>query len=75
VLSSVLIPLSAASPIIKGKLSSMEHQFFYFEAATDDRTPEERDPNSEKYVPKPRGGTNSYFLSDRKSFKDVYNDI
>ena len=40
----------------------------------DDRNKEERDPNSDKYVPKSRYSTVNHYISNHEYVKDKHND-
>jgi len=70
-----LVPLTAASPIYKGKLSEWDHRWYSICGSVDCRKPEERDEHSEQYIPKSRYGSISFYISDREECKDEYNDL
>jgi glutamate--cysteine ligase catalytic subunit len=70
----ILAALSQAAPIFKGKLADIDLRWTVISQSVDCRTPEERDPESEKYVPKSRYGTINHYLSNHAYVKDEYND-
>ena len=59
--TGILAAISASGPIQKGKLSDNDLRWTVIEQSTDCRTDEERDPSSDKFIPKSRySGINSY---------------
>ena len=58
--------LSASGPIQKGKLSDNDLRWTVIEQSVDCRTREERDPTSEKFVPKSRYSSMNHYLSDHE---------
>ena len=74
ILGPLFLSLTAASPIYKGKLADIDTKWEVLAQTFDYRTDEERDPLSEKYVPKSRWSSISYYLSDENRNLDCYND-
>lgn len=70
----VFSALSQATPIFKGKLSDYDFRWETIEMGTDDRTKEERDPKSDKYIHKTRYSTVSHYLSNHQYATDDVND-
>ena len=70
----ILAALSASAPIYKGKLADNDLRWTVISQAVDCRTEEERDPKSEKYVPKSRYDTMNHYLSNHKYVKQEYFD-
>lgn len=64
--SSILAALSAAAPLHKGQVSDYDVRWKIIEQSCDDRTPEERDPSSDAYIPKSRYGTTYNYVSDHE---------
>ena len=68
-LAPLFLILSSSSPIHRGKLSDYDNRWIIISKSVDDRTEEERNPNSEKYVYKSRyspiysyiGNVNPYY--------------
>ena len=68
-LAPLFLILSSSSPIYRGKLSDYDNRWIIISKSVDDRTEEERNPNSEKYVYKSRyspiysyiGNVNPYY--------------
>jgi len=75
ILSSIVLPLSAASPIFKGKLAATDLRWTVLAGALDCRTPDERNPDDPKYVSAPRWSPMPQYISERKECKEEYNDI
>jgi len=75
VFSSIMLPLSAASVIFKGKLADTDVRWDAIAASVDCRNPEERDPNNAKYIPKSRYDSISLYISNSPLCKDEYNDL
>jgi glutamate--cysteine ligase catalytic subunit len=64
--TGILAALSAAGPIQKGKLSDYDMRWTVIEQSVDCRTKEERDPNSELYIPKSRYSAMNHYLSEHE---------
>lgn len=62
----MFLALTAGSPIFKGKLADIDTRWDIIAASVDDRSPEERDIKSEKYLPKSRYESISKYISDDK---------
>ena len=75
VFSSIVLPLSAASVVFKGKLADVDIRWNVLCDSVDCRTKEERDETSPNYRPKPRWSTTSRYISNRPQCKEEYNDI
>lgn len=75
ILSPIFLALTAGSPIFKGKLADIDTRWDIIAASVDDRNAEERNPKSEKYVPKSRYGSISRFISDDERNLSKYNDL
>ena len=68
-LAPLFLVLTSSAPIHRGKLSDYDNRWIIISKSVDDRTEEERDPNSDKYVYKSRyspvysyiGKVNKYF--------------
>ena len=75
IISPIFLALSAASPIFKGKLADVDTRWDAICQSVDDRSAEERDPKSEKYIPKSRYNSISKYISDSPLFKKEYNDL
>ena len=61
--------------IFKGKVAETDTRWSAIAQSVDDRTPEERDPSSESYIPKSRYDSISYYISDSAALKPEYNDV
>lgn len=59
----ILAALSASAPIYKGKLAAIDMRWKVIQQSVDCRTPEERDPKSQKHIPKSRYSSANYYLS------------
>ena len=70
----IFAALSASSPIYKGKLSNIDMRWKVIAQSVDCRTEEERDPSSDKYIPKSRYESANYYLSNHAYVKPDYND-
>ena len=66
--------LSASTPIHKGKLVDWDLRYYIIAQSVDDRTPEERDPSSQDYLPKSRYSGVSHYISQHEFVKDKHND-
>jgi glutamate--cysteine ligase catalytic subunit len=75
VFSTIILPLSAASAIFKGKLADVDVRWTSLSQGVDCRTGAERDSNNPDYIPKTRWSTISCYISDRPECKEEYNDI
>eukprot|EP00826_Nyctotherus_ovalis_P050274 TRINITY_DN6146_c0_g1_i3.p1 TRINITY_DN6146_c0_g1~~TRINITY_DN6146_c0_g1_i3.p1 ORF type:complete len:667 (-),score=139.94 TRINITY_DN6146_c0_g1_i3:179-2179(-) len=72
--SPIFAALSASAPIYKGKLADIDLRFTVIAQSVDDRTKEERDPNSSHYIPKSRYSHNSHYISNHDSVMEHHND-
>ncbi len=72
--ASILIPLTASSCIFKGKLSAYDSRFKVISESVDDRTEEERNPNSDIYVYKSRYSPVYSYISENENIQDYHND-
>ena len=70
----ILAALSASAPIYKGKLADYDLRWTVISQSVDCRTPDERNPKSELYVPKSRYDTMNHYLSNHKYVKAEYFD-
>ena len=70
----LFLALSSCSPIFKGKLANFDNRFLSICESVDDRTKEERNPNSEKYIYKSRYSPAYSYIGESKFCKDFYND-
>jgi glutamate--cysteine ligase catalytic subunit len=61
--TSIMAALSAATPMIKGRLSDHDMRWEVIEQSVDCRTKEERDPSSPNYIAKSRYSTVSRYIS------------
>ena len=68
------LALSASSPIFKSKLSSYDARFNIISMSVDDRTAEERDKTSPKYVYKSRYAPAYSYISQHEYIQDFHND-
>jgi len=75
VFSSIVLPLSAACAIFKGKLADTDVRWDLLCNSVDCRSQEERDPSSSKYRPKSRWSSISRYISNREQCKEEYNDV
>jgi glutamate--cysteine ligase catalytic subunit len=66
--------LSASTPIHKSKLVDWDLRYNIICQSVDDRTKEERDPKSERYLPKSRYSGVSHYISQHEFVKDSHND-
>lgn len=72
--TGIMAAISAAGPIQKGKLSDNDLRWTVISQSTDCRTAEERDPNSEQYIPKARYSTMNHYISSHEYVTDNMND-
>ena len=75
VLSSIMLPLSAASAIFKGKLANVDVRWNVLKDSVDCRTQDERDPAHASYLHRSRWAPISRYMSMRPECKDQYNDV
>eukprot|EP00331_Platyophrya_macrostoma_P009164 CAMPEP_0176425816 /NCGR_PEP_ID=MMETSP0127-20121128/11595_1 /TAXON_ID=938130 /ORGANISM="Platyophrya macrostoma, Strain WH" /LENGTH=636 /DNA_ID=CAMNT_0017807011 /DNA_START=33 /DNA_END=1943 /DNA_ORIENTATION=+ len=75
VIAPIMLALSAGAPIFKGKLADIDTRWSSIAQSVDDRTAEERDPSSERYIPKSRYDSISYYISESPACKSEYNDV
>jgi len=75
VISSIMLPLSAATSIYKGKLADTDVRWNINSGSVDCRNSLERDPKSPHYISKSRYSSISKFISNRPQCKEGYNDI
>ena len=73
--TSIMAALSAATPILKGKLSDHDLRWEVIEQSVDCRTPQERDPKSPCYIAKSRYSTVSRYISNHEYVQDFHNDF
>jgi len=69
--TGILSALSAAGPIQKGKLSDNDLRWTVIEQSVDCRNADERNPESDKYIPKSRYSTMNHYLSDHEYITDA----
>lgn len=74
VLSPLFLSLTAATPILKGKLSAWDVRWKIIEESVDDRTPEEFDSTSPKHQPKSRYSSMSHYIWNSPKNRPEYND-
>ena len=70
----ILLALTATSPFFKGKLSGHDVRFDVISQSVDDRTTEEQDPKSGKYIYKSRFGPSYSYISESKIIQEFHND-
>jgi glutamate--cysteine ligase catalytic subunit len=73
-LAPILLALTSSSPIFKGKLSDIDNRFNILEQSVDDRTEEEKNPYSERYIYKSRYSSAYSYISDNIYVQDFHND-
>lgn len=73
-LSPILIALTASSPFCKGKLSGHDTRFDVISQSVDDRTEDERNVNSSKYIYKSRYSLAYSYISETKIIQEFHND-
>jgi len=54
IFSPLFLALTASSPIFRGRLAAVDTRWEVIAASVDCRNEQERDPTSEKYIPKSR---------------------
>ena len=75
ILTPITYALTAASPIMSGKLLDSDCHYLIWKWYMDGRTKEELDPKSPLFLCKPRNWTAGYYMSERDVCKDAYNDV
>jgi glutamate--cysteine ligase catalytic subunit len=70
----LLLALSSSGPIYRGKLSGFDNRFSVICQAVDDRTEEERNPMSNKYIYKSRYSPAYSYISQHEYVQDYHND-
>jgi len=70
----IMSALSASAPIYRGRLSDIDLRFTVISQSVDDRTPEERNPESPHYINKPRYSHNSHYISSHDSVMPHHNN-
>lgn len=73
-LMPLLLALSSSAPIYRGKLSGFDNRFSVISQAVDDRTEEERNPMSNKYIYKSRYSAVYSYISQHEYVQDYHND-
>ena len=73
-LSPILLALTASSPFCKGKLSGHDVRFDVISQSVDDRTDDEKNVNSKRYINKSRYGPSYSYISENKIVQDFHND-
>ena len=70
----ILLALSSNTPLFKGKLTDYDNRWSSISQSVDDRTDEEREPKSSKYIYKSRYSSCYSYISNSKYTKDYMND-
>lgn len=70
----ILLALSSSGPIYKGKLSGYDNRFDIISQSVDDRTEEERNPMSGRYINRSRYSPSYSYISDNIYIQDYHND-
>eukprot|EP00347_Sterkiella_histriomuscorum_P009710 403340177 len=70
----ILAALSQSAPFYKGKISDIDLRWDVIAQSVDCRTADERDPDSENYIPKSRYSTINHYISDHQYVKQRYMD-
>ena len=70
-LSPLFLTLSSSTPIHKGKLSEYDNRWLIISKSVDDRTEEERNPKSDKYIYKSRYSPSYSYIGNVNKY---YND-
>lgn len=73
--TAIMAAISAATPILRGKLSDHDLRWEIIEQSVDCRTKEERDPESSEYIAKSRYSTVSRYISNHAYVQDFHNDF
>lgn len=71
----IITALSASSPFFKGKLSGFDNRFQIISQGCDERTEEEKDPNSEKYLFCSRYSFIYSYISNNHYIQEHHNDL
>lgn len=74
-ISPIFLALTAGSPFHKGKVANTDAFLYGFWGSVDDRTPNERDPNSPDFLPIGRGRISRYYWDNpinKPEYSDVY---
>lgn len=71
----LLAALSASSPIFKGKMADIDLRWTVIAQSVDCRNSEERNPESDKYIPKSRYSSMNHYISRHQYVKDAYFDV
>ena len=69
-LAPVVGVLSASAPIYKSQLANVDYRWKVLSKCHDHRTEEEKDPDSDKFIPKPRWSAMNHFISQHPYFLD-----
>jgi glutamate--cysteine ligase catalytic subunit len=70
----LLLALSASTPILKGKLARTDSRWSVISQAVDDRTEEELNKNSERFIHKSRYSPVYSYISEHPFVQDYHND-
>ena len=70
----ILLAISSNTPLFKGKITDYDNRWSSISQSVDDRTDEERDPKSSKYIYKSRYSSCYSYISNSKYTKDYMND-
>jgi glutamate--cysteine ligase catalytic subunit len=70
----ILAAISASAPIFKGKLADIDMRWTVISQSVDCRTEEERNPESEKYIPKSRYSSINHYISNHQYVRKEYFD-
>jgi len=73
-LTSILLALTGSSSIVKGKLSGWDNRFNILTQLCDDRTDDEKNPDSKNYLYKSRYSNVYSYISDHEYVKDHHNN-
>lgn len=75
-LAPLFLAISAGSPIWRGYLSDVDCRWSVIAGSVDDRSKEERDPNSSKFIPKSRyDSVDCYISNEYPELRDYCNDV
>lgn len=75
VFAPLFLALTAGTPFIKGKIQNQDVRWPIISPLNDDRTPSQRNPQSEDYLPFSRCRGSNYYLSNFPANRSEYNDI
>lgn len=67
--------MTAGTSIYKGKLADWDTKWDYMSMGLDDRVSDEKDPNTLRYLPKPRYCNTQAYLSNGPMYKKEYDDF